>query len=841
MKNAVKSREYIRAGILLLCLFLLALCALCACTKAPDPVDGTDTEGDSGTQTDPPESLTEVLTLLPADSEAPTEPAELLPTADDLDPEAAYGGLVITSFYATGSIPDRALCAASYIELFNGGDDDLPLKGVALYVSNGGGAYEEYRFGFGDVIPARGCFLIRGRDAKGVHEDVLSVDRYDTVFPLTLDAKDVRLVLAPAGAAPDADSALAAVEGIYAYVSSNQRDAADTCHYVNDLSANKLARKKADTDKLDYQTINLTRTSATVLEQITPRTTAGRVNPAVKSLIPEVTFSAPSGVYETGFDLELSAPEGWTVYYTVNGGDPRQTAWTVGTGAVRYTSPIHLKDTTAMTWGTLTKAAATYLGWTYYPLASTFPGAATIRAYAKNDEDGTVTNTVTRTYFIGTEYTTWNMDMVNVSVIPDEFIGPHGIYLNNTPEHNHISAYVEYFDPAGQGVYAGWTEIALNGRGSLGMRQKSFRILFKSEPMGADGELENLGTFAYDLFGTYAQQTPDGERVTWNKHLLLRNGGGDNSGCTISRSHIGDAYIQRINRFLIPDDMAYAPVMVFVNGEFFGLYNARDRLDVKYFSLKYGVPEEDLAVLEAPYPIQNGQWVLGADFLVVSGTEDAADPFNRLVEYVRTHDMSNPVQYAYVCAQLDVPGLIDQFCGQMYLCCSDWPNNNVKVWRCTDPSVMDTKWHFTYVDTDHGCGLNSTYRDNLMWCISDGSKLGILMNHLMNNNEFRTLFIRRYIWCTEVYYNPARLEAELNELVARIQPVMQYQLDRWRVTDGSTTTYEIWWHYIEVIREFVHQRPAYVKEQIKAWAGLNEAMYQSHLEKAIESWGERVG
>ena len=110
----------------------------------------------------------------------------------------------------------------------------------------------------------------------------------------------------------------------------------------------------------------------------------------------------------------------------------------------------------------------------------------------------------------------------------------------------------------------------MNGRGSLGMRQKSFRILLKSDPLGSDGVGENLNTLNYDLFGEYANRTPDGERVTWYRHILLRNGGGDNSGCTISRSHIGDAYIQRIDRFLKPDDMAYAPVMTFVNGEFWG-------------------------------------------------------------------------------------------------------------------------------------------------------------------------------------------------------------------------------------------------------------------------------
>ena len=87
----------------------------------------------------------------------------------------------------------------------------------------------------------------------------------------------------------------------------------------------------------------------------------------------------------------------------------------------------------------------------------------------------------------------------------------------------------------------GWSEIAMNGRGSLSMTQKSFRILLKSTVMDTEEVEENLNTLNYDLFGEYASTTPDGERVTWYRHILLRNGGGDMSGSHISRSHIGDA------------------------------------------------------------------------------------------------------------------------------------------------------------------------------------------------------------------------------------------------------------------------------------------------------------
>ena len=150
---------------------------------------------------------------------------------------------------------------------------------------------------------------------------------------------------------------------------------------------------------------------------------------------------------------------------------------------------------------------------------------------------------------------------------------------------------------------------------------------------------------------------------------------------------------------------------------------------------------------------------------------------------------------------------------------------------------MDTKWHFCIVDTDHGVGLNSTLDTDLFGVINDGSILGAVVNHLMQNNSFRERFILRFVWCTEIYFQPDRLVAELDALIARITPVMQLQLSRWRVTDGSMTTYETWWSYIEVIRNFVTDRPAYARRQLMSWAGLDNAAYISYKARALRMWG----
>ncbi|MBP3570508.1 MAG: CotH kinase family protein [Clostridia bacterium] len=829
----MKPKQLNRCLVTAVLLLLSCLLILTACTPAPTlPSDTLGTEEGS---TNTPDCGDGILTLPP---DTPAEEPDPVPPLVAPDPTADLGALVITSYYATGKVAGQALAAANYVELHNGSHSPVSLAGLSLYVSDRGGDFTEYRFSEGDVIPAEGFFLIRGADANGAHENTLSVESFDKTFKsLSPDPKSTRICLGLAGMTLPTETPLRELAGLYSYVTSHPLDAADTYHYIDSGSVNKVIRKKADTHKTDYQSIHLGKASYTVLSQITPRTTEGRVNTAVCSLIDEVVFSHPSGVYAEGFDLTMTAPEGYTVYYSINGTDPR-----LGVSNA-YTGPLHLQDTTEMPWGSLTAKTASFLGRVYDPLTATFPGAAVIRAFAVRKADGAVTPLTTHTYLIGKAYTEWGVDMVSVSVNADEFIGKEGIYNTLRTDadggHSHIPAYVEFFSPEGQSVHAGWSEIAMNGRGSLGMTQKSFRILLKSTVMDTEEVHENLGTLNYDLYKEYASNTPDGERVTWYRHILLRNGGGDMSGSTISRSHIGDAYIQRLDRVLIPDVMAYAPVMTFVNGEFWGTFNARDRMDPKYFEGKYGIPEEDFALLECPYPLTFG-W--NVDFTTANGDPKEADYFMSLVNFCMQNDMSVQSNYDYIAERIDLDGLIDQYCAQIYLCCSDWPSNNIKVWRNTNPDhpTMDTKWHFTIVDTDHGVGLNSDIHTDLWGVINDGPVLSRIVGHMLRNKDFRERFQMRYIWCMEVAFSPERMHAELDTLVDTIRPVMQYQLDRFRCTNGERTDWDKWYSYIETIHHFADNRYEPAKAQFMSWAGMSDAYYRYLKNQAVKEWGSTV-
>lgn len=274
--------------------------------------------------------------------------------------------------YTPGNVAGAGVCNYAFAELYNGGDRAVSLAGLSLYLPDGAGGMTEYPLLTDAGVPAGGCFLIRGAAARAVESPVLRLTEWDAVLDFCPDPTGVRVVLAASGTGLRTEEPLAGQDGVYAYLSAAGADAGDAFHYVRKTGAGRLLRKRADTDKVEYQSLKLDEASWTVLRQITPRTTSGRVNGEIAGQLAEVAFSAPGGVYEQGFDLTMTAPEGYTVYYSVNGDDPRR-AWELGRTPTRYTGALHLRDTTDMTWGQLTKLCATRMGGSYYPVVSSFP------------------------------------------------------------------------------------------------------------------------------------------------------------------------------------------------------------------------------------------------------------------------------------------------------------------------------------------------------------------------------------------------------------------------------------------------------------------------------------
>ncbi len=789
-----------------------------------DSVSDESSEGSTEEPTDPP-----VITL-PGGNEpedpSSSEPEETLPYDPDLHPgdSAAYKGVLIHSVYGTGKKGAEALISNGYVQLYNNTDKNISLKGASLYYkSDGNNPFDQFVFPDDAVIPAGGYYLVRANAPADFDpaNAVMKVEYFDAEWDVYIDNKEIRLLLAPSGWSIGRDEDITVFDdAISIFVATMEYHS--SVYSLYDLSRNKVAVRTAMKDYSGYHTVNLTRSATPELRDLRTRTSAGVVNEVVGSKLNEVTFSYDAGIYDKTLLLTLSAKPGYTVYYTTDGTDP---SLSTNRGRKKYTTGIMLGDTSAMGWGPLTRSWSS-------PTVSTQVGAHVIKAYATNGTDKT--DVFTNTYFITDDLEQYGVSIMSISMPKDEVIGSQGFYNNFlltgsiTGGRRRGVGIMEVFDPNGERVGNSRVEMAVSGNGSSGWGMKSLRVYIKGANNQDCGLQSDLN---YDIFGGKAKDAW-GQAITSFSRFMIRNSGND-----CATSYIRDAYMQSTAAGLNVDYMATASTLVFINGEFWGVYNFRERYSGEYVESHYGVNKDNVAIIESDYSQVHTN--TNADFVLSSGVEGDQDPFNEMVQYMRDHNLAEQEHYDYITSLMDVDSFIDMWVVRLYYVALDWPQNNIKVWRNRnpdDPSGFDTKWHFTLLDLDMGLSYYdfSTEHDNFFGAFDNGSVCGTMMRALMKNQGFKQKFMIRYYEVVSSHLTPERLSELFEELYAERNPLMPLQAGRWGESgERGKFTVSKWQNECTRIRNFINNRQAYALSHFYGYFGTSESDMENIAQKRV--------
>ncbi len=800
-------------------------------TKPADPDDsGTATDSVTETPTDPP------VIILPGDGLVSAPPAEdeTLPYDPALHPgdSAAYKGVMIHSVYGTGKKGAEALISNGYVQLYNASDKNIALTGASLYYkSDGANPFDQFVFPAGATIPAGGYYLVRTNAPQDFNPDnaVMKIEHCDAEWDVYLDNKEIRLLLAPSGWSIGRDEDITVFDdAISVFVATMEYH--NSVYSLYDLSRNKVAVRTALKDYSGYHTVNLTRAATPELRDLRTRTSDGTVNEVAGSKLNEVLFSQDAGLYQRPFVLSLSADQGYTIYYTTDGSDPSNPT---NNNRKKYTKGILLADTSAMEWGPLTNAwgeLGKLSNRACYPSAATQVGGHVIKAYATNGKVST--DVFTNTYFVTRELAKYGVSIMSISLPGKEVMGDEGFYNNFLLKPGVITGgrrrgvgIMEVFDPRGERVGNSRVEMAVSGNGSSGWGMKSLRIYFKGINNQDSGLSSDLN---YDIFGGTARDAW-GQAITSFSRIMIRNSGNDYDG-----SLIRDAYMQSTAAGLDVSIMAHASTLVFINGEFWGVYNVRERYSPEYVESHYGVNKENVTVIESDY--SQVHFNTNADFVLSSGVEGDQDPFNDMVQYMRDHNLADQKHYDYVASLMDVDSFIDMWVVRLFYFARDWPENNVKVWRNKnpdDPSGFDTKWHFTLLDLDMGLSYfdSTTERGNFFWAFDSNSVCGTMMRALMKNQGFKNQFMTRYCDVINNHLTPDRLTAIFDELYAVRNPLMSLQEGRWKNDSGFT--YARWQNQCSRIYVFVRNRAPYALEHFYNHFGISEGDLEHLTQKRV--------
>lgn len=455
-------------------------------------------------------------------------------------------------------------------------------------------------------------------------------------------------------------------------------------------------------------------------------------------LAPEPELSILGGFFDGSFYLSMSSDDSSIIRYTLDGSEPTL-------DSAVYSSPILIEKTTVVR----------------------------ARAFKENMDPSKI---VTNTYFINKKHT---LPVVSLSTNPDNLWDiDTGIYAagrNASPEFPHVGAnywmdwekpvHFELYEPDGFKGLGFDGGIKIFGSFSRAMDQKSFSIYTRDE-YGSDRI--NYGFF---------EDKPD---ILSFKSILLRTSGQD-----AIYTKIRDAMMHRLVKDTEVDMQAYMPAVLYINGEYWGIYNIREKISRFYLASNHGVDPDNVDILEA-----NGRVKYGSN-----------SDYKELVSYVKSHDMRLTENYEYVKTLMDIENFIDYQIAEIYFANTD--TGNIKFWRDRAPGG---KWRWILYDTDWGF-FDANH--NTLWYVTNPEGTGTgkmfstaLMYNLLKNDSFKDEFIRRFAYHLNNTFSSDRVISIIDEMAKKIEPEIPDQVARW---GGSV---QRWHNEVQKLRDFAKQRPS---------------------------------
>ncbi|OUM56248.1 hypothetical protein PIROE2DRAFT_19218 [Piromyces sp. E2] len=255
----------------------------------------------------------------------------------------------------------------------------------------------------------------------------------------------------------------------------------------------------------------------------------------------------------------------------------------------------------------------------------------------------------------------------------------------------------------------------------------------------------------------------------------MRNGGND---CKYTRIR------DNLNQYLIGnrgiETQQNDQVIMFIDGEYWGIYSIYEDYDEHYIENNYGIDNKNVIMVKKDK--------------VEAGVDSDLTYFNETIDFLNAMDMSEPKNMEEASKKFDIEGFAWVTAFHLYANVQDsiLKGSNWAMWRVREPDnsvspVADGKWRVLLFDTEYSLGMYSggtNYDQNLLDGVFNpeaslysrfGSKI---LKSLLKNPEFKNLFINALSDVRNIDFETKRVNSVIDKMAKRLYPVINEFFER---------------------------------------------------------------
>ncbi len=263
------------------------------------------------------------------------------------------------------------------------------------------------------------------------------------------------------------------------------------------------------------------------------------------------------------------------------------------------------------------------------------------------------------------------------------------------------------------------------------------------------------------------------------------------------------------------------PVALYLNGEYWGIYYVRERVDQDFLDRHMGLGQYDLLDGQAGKP------------RVLIGDRKHWD---KTIEFFRNGDLSDPAVFAQAAELIDIDNFTDYWLFNIYAANRDWPHHNMKMFRRRDGE--DGRWRWISWDADGTFNFTGKdlEHDTFAWATRSSLRHDLRFNNEVGLRDTPDMFESSTLFVRKLLENPAyrqRFEQRMAELLNgplskhAIAPVLDAMhsdiaadltADWTRWAEPPQTPEQLRDVYaadLDAVRHFVARRPSTVTEQLR--------------------------